>query len=121
MICFTTIFLSAMNAGSERLEILRALGDLDDLDMVARTELAVRRGALDAVAPIWSAGLDEYMAALLHVIDVVGVDHVGFGVTGLEDVTALPIVTARLIEAGLSETDCAKLWGGNLLRVLAEA
>lgn len=129
VICFTTVFLSAMNARPERLGILRALSDLDDFDTVAQAELAVRRGALDAVAPMWSAGLDEYMAALHHVIDVVGVDHVGFGadwdggggVTGLQDVTALPVITSRLIEAGLSESDCAKLWGGNLMQALAEA
>ena len=45
----------------------------------------------------------------------------GGGVQGLEDVAQLPRITQRLLAAGYSEADLAKIWGGNLLRVLDAA
>jgi membrane dipeptidase len=72
---------------------------------------------------------DDFMAHMLHALKVVGPDHVGIGldwdggggVKGLEDVTDLPRITAALLEAGYSESDIAKIWSGNVLRVLAAA
>jgi membrane dipeptidase len=66
------------------------------------------------------------MRSMLHAIQVMGVDHVGLGadwdggggVIGMEDITALPRISARLRREGLSEPDIAKIMGGNLLRVL---
>lgn len=60
---------------------------------------------------------------------MVGPEHVGIGadwdggggVTGLEDVSQLPRITQRLVDAGYSEQDLANIWGGNLLRVLDQA
>jgi membrane dipeptidase len=57
---------------------------------------------------------------------VMGIDHVGLGadwdggggVAGMEDIVALPRITARLRREGFSEADIAKIAGGNLLRVL---
>jgi membrane dipeptidase len=45
----------------------------------------------------------------------------GGGFPGLDDITALPRVTARLKAEGLSDDDLAKLWSGNMLRVLQAA
>ena len=45
----------------------------------------------------------------------------GGGVRGLEDISALPQITARLRRAGFSEADLQKLWSGNVLRVLRAA
>jgi len=58
----------------------------------------------------------------------VGADHVGIGldwdggggVTGLDDVAGLPEISGRLLAAGYSEGDLAKIWGGNLLRVMRQ-
>ena len=69
------------------------------------------------------------MRSMLHAIQVMGVDHVGMGcdwdggggVIGMEDITALPRISARLRREGLSEADIAKIMGGNLLRVLRQA
>ena len=66
------------------------------------------------------------MRSLLHAVAVMGVDHVGLGadwdggggVIGMEDVSLLPRITARLRREGFSEADIAKIMGGNLLRVL---
>ncbi|MCU0619836.1 MAG: dipeptidase, partial [Gemmatimonadaceae bacterium] len=65
-----------------------------------------------------------------HVARVAGVDHVGIGsdfdgVTGLpvgmEDVTRLPRLVQGLLDRGFSETDVAKMIGGNMLRVMQAA
>nr|WP_225206731.1 dipeptidase [Novosphingobium huizhouense] len=75
------------------------------------------------------ATFDMFMANLLHAIRIAGIDHVGIGadwdggggVVGMEDVASLPKITAALQAEGFSETDIAKVWSGNILRVLAEA
>ena len=61
-------------------------------------------------------------------LELVGPDHVGIGadwdggggVIGMDDVSQLPRITVALVEAGYSEGDIAKIWGGNLLRVLGD-
>jgi membrane dipeptidase len=66
------------------------------------------------------------MAMLLRAIEVGGVDHVcigadwdgGGGIDGIEDISALPKITARLRQAGYADADIAKIWSGNILRIL---
>jgi membrane dipeptidase len=75
------------------------------------------------------ASLDVFMKHLLHLLEVAGPDHVGIGadwdggggVSGLEDVSQLPVITQRLLDAGCSEQQVANIWSGNLLRVLQAA
>jgi membrane dipeptidase len=58
-----------------------------------------------------------------------GVDHVGLGadwdggggVPGMEDVSQLPRITARLRREGYSDSDIEKIWSGNVLRLLRQA
>jgi membrane dipeptidase len=69
------------------------------------------------------------MEHMLRALELVGPDHVGMGadwdggggVTGMEDVSFLPKVTERLLAEGYTEEDLAKIWGGNLMRVLRQA
>jgi membrane dipeptidase len=65
-----------------------------------------------------------------HVREVAGVDHVGLGgdfdgtedlPDGLADVSCYPALIAELLDRGWSEQDCARLAGGNVLRVMREA
>lgn len=92
-------------------------------------EFASQKLALDERYDIAPADFDDYMRHVLHIIDVAGYEHVGFGadwdggggVLGMEDVTALPRITARLLEEGFSEAQIAAMWGGNLLRVIGQA
>ena len=85
--------------------------------------------ALEAVTPQEDTDFEMYMASLMHLISVAGVDHVGFGadwdggggVDGMRDITALPRVTARLLAAGYTEEDLGKMWSGNVLRLLRAA
>ncbi|WP_301151005.1 dipeptidase [Metapseudomonas otitidis] len=92
-------------------------------------DLARRIREADARYPLPPTRLDDFMAHLLHILDVVGPQHVGIGadwdggggVEGLRDVSDLPRISERLLAAGYSEQDLAAIWGGNLLRVLAAA
>ncbi|CAN7596485.1 dipeptidase [Pseudoxanthomonas sp. LjRoot143] len=89
--------------------------------------LAERR-AIEERYPVKRATFDNYMAHVLHILKVAGVDHVGIGadwdggggVAGLEDVSALPRITEELLAAGYTEQDVRKIWSGNLLRVIRE-
>ena len=79
--------------------------------------------------PGWRGTFEAYMENILHVLKLVGPDHVGMGadwdggggVAGFESVADLPKITARLKAAGYSDADLAKIWGGNLLRLVAQA
>jgi len=65
---------------------------------------------------------------VLRVVELAGVEHVGFGSdfdgvgdslpTGLKDVSMYPNLIAELLRRGLSEDDVENVCGGNLLRVL---
>lgn len=63
-----------------------------------------------------------------HAVQVAGIDHVGLsgdfdgggGVEGWDNAADSVNVTTALLERGYSEEDLAKIWGGNLLRVMRE-
>jgi membrane dipeptidase len=92
-------------------------------------EFITQRMALDERFNIAPATFEDYMRHVLHIIRVAGTDHVGFGadwdggggVAGLEDVSMLPKITARLLQEGFTEEQIAAMWGGNMLRVIGEA
>ena len=110
----------------ERAELFAELERIGELSPAEQAELTANWRALDAKEPMWAADFEDYMAALLHVIEVAGVDHVCFGadwdggggLAGIQDIGALPKVTQRLREAGYSEEDLQKMWSGNVLRIL---
>ncbi|MFT3791048.1 MAG: membrane dipeptidase [Rudaea sp.] len=91
--------------------------------------LAAQIGEVERRYPKARASLDDFTKHLLHVLKLVGPEHVGIGsdwdggggVTGLEDVAQLPRITERLMQAGYSEVQIVDIWGGNLLRLLDRA
>lgn len=84
------------------------------------------RHEIEARYPLPRASIDDVMNHLLHALRLVGPDHVGIGldwdggggVKGMEDVAGIPEISRRLLAAGYSEQDLAKIWGGNILRVM---
>jgi membrane dipeptidase len=96
-------------------------------------ELSARdrvRGELAAVSPLPRATLAQVAGHIEHVREVAGLDHVGLGgdfdgtdqlPDGLADVSCYPALLGELLARGWSEEDCAKLAGGNILRVMQEA
>jgi membrane dipeptidase len=84
------------------------------------------RHTVEAQYPLPHATMDDLMAHLIHALKLVGPDHVGIGldwdggggVTGMEDVAGIPQISTRLLAAGYTQADLAKIWGGNALRVM---
>ena len=97
-----------------------------DMSPTQRKAFIAGRKVIDASWPVPRANLDDYMKHMLHAIEVAGIDHVGVsgdfdgggGIDGLDSVADYPKVTARLMAAGYTKDDVAKVWGGNALRVL---
>jgi membrane dipeptidase len=76
------------------------------------------------------ADIKDVVAHIDHVVQLVGVDHVGFGSdfdgvgdtlpTGLKSVADYPNLIYELLKKGYSDTDIQKICSGNLLRVWSE-
>jgi membrane dipeptidase len=133
VIQINSVYVKAEKQSPERVAALKALEDKypEDRRLTAaeRQEMLAARHAVDRQFPEVRADFADVMTNLLHAIKVAGIDHVGIGldwdggggVTGLEDVLDLPKLTKALLAAGFSEADIAKIWSGNVLRVLAAA
>jgi len=87
-------------------------------DRVRREEFAKR------LPPVVVSRLADHID---HVVKLVGVDHVGIGsdfdgvqstLSDLADISQLPNLTRELLRRGYSESDIAKILGGNMLRVM---
>ncbi len=77
-----------------------------------------------------TATLDDVVAHVEHAREVAGADHIGIGSdfdgtaalpAGLSDVGCFPVLFQELLDRGWSATDCAKLAGRNVVRVLRAA
>lgn len=85
--------------------------------------------ARDTAAVTPRANLDHLIDHVDHVVRRIGIDHValssdfnhGGGIEGWANASETGQVTAALLRRGYSRDDIAKLWGGNVLRVLRTA
>ena len=72
------------------------------------------------------ASLSDAIRHINHIVDLIGIDHVGIGsdfdgdgeLIGCSATNELINITVRLLEEGYTEEDMRKIWGGNLLRVM---
>jgi membrane dipeptidase len=89
---------------------------------IARTGGVIGIGYWDAA--ICSTRPEAAAAAILHIRNLVGVDHVGLGsdfdgaVTTGFDSGMIVAITQALLDRGFNEADIAKVMGGNVLRVI---
>lgn len=77
--------------------------------------------------PFPYADMDDVMAHFTHVIDLVGIDHVGIGSDfdgvgdslpeGMKDVSFYPALVERFLRLEYSPEDIQKVMSGNLMRV----
>jgi len=101
--------------------------DVDALSAADKLKLDEAREKLRAMEPI--ASVADFVDHIDHAVKIAGIDHVGIasdfdgggGVEGWQDASQTGNVTAELVRRGYSESDIAKIWGGNLLRVMAAA
>ena len=121
-----SVFLSRFNNSAARAPLYDLFDRIETLTPQEQRQLAADWAALDRTERVNEGDFALYMRALLHCLGVVGPDHCGLGadwdggggVRGFEDIGALPQITAALVAAGYGERDIAKIWGGNVLRVL---
>jgi membrane dipeptidase len=75
------------------------------------------------------ATIDDIVAHIDHAVKIAGIDHVGIGSDfdgipgvpiGLEDISKMPALAAKLRAKGYSEGDVRKIMGGNFMRVIRE-
>ncbi len=72
--------------------------------------------------------VSDFVDHIDYMIKLIGIDHVGIssdfdgggGIEGWSDASETFNVTLELAKRGYTEEDIAKIWGGNLLRVLDE-
>lgn len=125
--CISTIFISDMNMTPARAELFGQYERIGTMTAAEQAELNRKWRELDKSESLWAADFEDYMKMVLRAIEVAGPDHICFGadwdggggLNGIEDITALPKVTARLKEAGYSDAEIEKMWSGNVLRILA--
>lgn len=73
------------------------------------------------------ASLTDAIRHINYIVDLIGINHVGIGsdfdgdgeLIGCRASNELINITVRLLKEGYSENDIAKIWGGNLLRVMS--
>jgi membrane dipeptidase len=103
---------------------------VDGLSPERRAEYQRRTAAIDEQHPVPArATVSDLVDHIDYVVRLIGVDHVGIssdfdgggGVDGWDSATETFNVTHELVRRGYSEEDIAKIWSGNLLRVLEEA
>lgn len=76
-----------------------------------------------------NASVTELVDHIDHAVELIGIDHVGIssdfggggGVSGWNGADETFNVTLELVSRGYSEEDIAKLWSGNVLRILEVA
>ena len=74
------------------------------------------------------ASVRDFVTHIDYLVNLIGIDHVGIssdfdgggGVDGWNDASETFNVTLELVRRGYSEEQIAKLWSGNLLRVMRE-
>jgi len=75
-----------------------------------------------------AVSVTDFVNHIDYLVDKIGIDHVGIssdfdgggGVEGWSDASETFNVTLELVKRGYTEAQIAKLWSGNLLRVLDE-
>jgi membrane dipeptidase len=106
-------------------KVPRARSD-DELRAIAN------KGGVIGIWPLTRKGrgetFDDFLKNIDHVKTIVGINHVGIGtdLNGLATNTVIPthkefaLIPAGLLARGYSETDAAKIIGGNFMRVFRE-
>jgi membrane dipeptidase len=104
---------------------------VDAMDEATRTRYQSARDAIDvtypAPVPARRANVSDLANHIDYAVRLIGIDHVGIssdfdggGIDGFNCAAEAPNVTIELVRRGYTEEQIAKLWGGNLLRVMEQ-
>ncbi len=104
-------------------------GGLQALTPEKRTEYQQRMARVDSqFPPPPRATVKDFVDHIDYAVKLIGIDHIGIssdfdgggGVAGYNDATEAINVTRELVRRGYTEPQIAKMWSGNLLRVMRE-
>jgi membrane dipeptidase len=108
-------------------ELREKYGNYDDLNDEKRKQLRAEYTQIqDKYRKL--ATVKDVVDHIDHVVQVIGIDYVGIGtdfdggggVEGCKTVAEMKNITIELLRRGYSKADIAKIWGGNVMRVLRE-
>ncbi|KPL15880.1 MAG: membrane dipeptidase [Bacteroides sp. SM23_62] len=131
-LCLVSEYVTEIPAFPERDSAMEALwakyDRWNEMDDSAKLALEQEYYSINSKYPPELATVSQFCDHVDHIVDLIGIDHVGFGSdfdggAALEDcydVTGLPNVTHELLRRGYSLRDLKKFWSGNLLRVMKE-
>jgi membrane dipeptidase len=100
---------------------------IDALPAPRRADYDATLAAIDRRLPADPpATVKDFVNHIDYAVKLIGIDHVGIssdfdgggGLTDWRDASQTFNVTLELVRRGYSETDIAKIWSGNLLRVM---
>ncbi len=131
--CILSAYVKTPPENQERDDELAALkkkyGAFADInDRVIRDQYMAEWSALGAKYPNDLATVKDFVDHIDHVVNLIGIDHVGIGTDfdgggGLRDcrdASELPNITAELLRRGYSKDDLRKIWGANFIRVFKQ-
>jgi len=102
---------------------------IDSLPPHIRVEFNRRMAQIDSAYPAPArATVSDFVNHIDYAVKLIGIDHVGIssdfdgggGVNGWSDASETFNVTLELVKRGYTEEEIAKIWSGNLLRVMGE-
>lgn len=132
VVAFDSYLREIEQANGDAIRAAMAAAGFDGPDWFAsatQTEVAALRANVSALHSQWPrATVADLVDHIDHIATLVGVDHVGIssdfggggGIQGWDNASESAGVTAELLRRGYSESDIAKVWGGNLLRAWRE-
>lgn len=99
------------------------------LDSAQRVSYTAKLAEIDAKYPApRRANVDDFVDHIDYAVKLIGIDHVGIssdfdgggGIDGFNNASESIHITEELVRRGYTEPQIAKIWGGNLLRVMEE-
>ena len=102
---------------------------IDSLPPDKRVEFNRQLAKIDSMYPAPArATVADFVNHIDYAVKLIGIDHVGIssdfdgggGVTGWDSASETFNVTLELVKRGYTEAEIAKIWSGNLLRVMGE-
>jgi membrane dipeptidase len=105
-----------------------ARGPVKSLTTAQRDEFLSRLAILNKDFPPSRANVHDFVDHIDYAVKKIGINHVGIasdfdgggGIDGWNDASETLNVTTELVRRGYTEDQIAKLWGGNLLRVMSD-
>ena len=130
--CILSSYVKPDEPNPERDAAIKALREkyknFNDLSDEERQKAREEWNAVREKYPQKLANVSDAVDHIDHIVKVAGIDHVGIGtdfdggggIEGCYDVSEMGNITLELVKRGYTEKQIRKIWGGNIMRVLAE-